>query len=58
MPPIPKPKKTKKLTVAKVQDAVNASIRRRDGHCVTCDMTCSGNLEASHFYAKGGSSII
>ena len=57
MKPIPKPtKKTKKITVTKVQDAVNAAIRRRDGHCVTADMTCCGNLEASHFYAKGGSS--
>ena len=56
MPVIPKPKKKKKLTVTKVQDAVNASIRRRDGYCVTGDMTCCGNLEASHFYAKGGSS--
>jgi hypothetical protein len=56
MKPIPKPKKSKKLTVTKVQDAVNAAIRRRDGRCVTGDMTCCGNMEASHFYAKGGSS--
>jgi len=49
-------KKTKRLTVVKVQNEVNAAIRRRDGHCVTGDITCSGNLEASHFYAKGGSS--
>lgn len=57
---IPKPKKKgkKKVTLTKVQSAFNAAIRRRDQRCVTCDLTCSGKLEASHFYARGGSSCL
>lgn len=39
-----------------MQSEVNSAIRRRDERCVTGDETCCGNLEASHFYAKGGSS--
>ncbi len=57
---IPKPKKKikNKMTVTKVQTAFNSAIRRRDQHCVTCDISCCGNLEASHFYARGGSSSL
>jgi len=52
---IPKPKrKPKKLTVNKVQDAVNHAIRLRDVYCINRDGTCSGRLEASHFFGKGG----
>jgi hypothetical protein len=49
-------KASKKLTVVKVQNEVNSAIRRRYFNCVTGDESCCGNLEASHFYAKGGSS--
>jgi len=48
-------KKAKKLTVLKVQNEVNAAVRRLEDHCVTGDESCKGILEASHFYAKGGS---
>lgn len=49
-------KKAKKLTVGKVQAAVNAAIRRRDGRCVVTDdkHPCAGVLTASHFYSVGG----
>ena len=50
----PKKKKAKKLTVTKVQDAVNYAIRMRDGVCINHDGTCNGRLEASHFFGKGG----
>jgi len=50
----PKKKKAKKLTVTKVQDAVNYAIRMRDGVCINQDGTCNGRLEASHFFGKGG----
>jgi uncharacterized DUF497 family protein len=51
----PKKRKTaKKLTTSKVQEIFNAAIRRRDGRCMTPEGPCSGNLECSHFYAKGG----
>ena len=50
----PKKKKKKKLTVTKVQDAVNYAIRLRDAGCINHDGTCKGNLEASHFFGKGG----
>lgn len=62
--PLPKPekkakakkKKAKKLTAAKVQVAVNAAIRRRDGECIVRDgkHECAGCLTASHFYSVGG----
>ena len=60
MKPIPKPKKSKKLTVTKVQDAVNAAIRRRDGRCMVRDHRheCAGVLTASHFFAVGGNSCL
>jgi hypothetical protein len=47
-----KKKKVKKITVSKAQEAFNASIRRRDGRCVTCGTT--QNLQASHVFAVGG----
>ena len=50
----PKKKKVKKLTVTKVQDAVNKAIRERDGQCINSDGSCCGRLEASHFFGKGG----
>lgn len=50
----PKKKKVKKLTITKVQDAVNYAIRKRDGGCINHDGTCCGRLEASHFFGKGG----
>lgn len=48
-----KPKKSKKakLTPAKVQPFFNTAIRRRDMHCVMTHSECSGNYEASHFFA-------
>ena len=54
----PAKKKVKKLTVTKVQDAVNKAIRERDGCCVVRDgrHECAGCLTASHFYPKGGCS--
>ncbi len=54
----PKKKKVKKLTVTKVQDAVNKAIRERDESCVVRDgrHTCAGILTASHYYAVGGNS--
>ena len=54
----PKKKKKKKLTVTKVQDAVNKAIRERDGECVVRDgrHSCAGCLTASHFYSVGGNS--
>ena len=54
----PKKKKVKKLSVAKVQDAVNKAIRERDETCVVRDgrHTCAGILTASHYYAVGGNS--
>ena len=59
---IPKPQKKvkakrpkkKKLTPAKVQAIFNTAIRRRDGGCVTNDVTCKGRLECSHFFTRGG----
>ena len=54
----PKKKKVKKLTVTKVQDAVNYAIRMRDGTCINHDETCKGNLEASHFFGKGGNGCL
>ena len=52
----PKPKKVKKLTVTKVQDAVNKAIRERDEICMVRDgrHTCAGVLTASHFHPVGG----
>ena len=54
----PKKKKVKKLTVTKVQDAVNKAIRERDETCIVRDgrHTCAGILTASHYYAVGGNS--
>lgn len=49
-------KKVKKLTVTKVQEAVNEAIRERDGRCVTCGTVENG--QASHFFARGGSSAL
>jgi len=49
-----KKRKVKKLSVSKVQDAVNHAIRLRDVYCINQDGTCSGRLEASHFFGKGG----
>lgn len=51
-------RKAKKLTVTKVQDAVNHAIRLRDVYCINQDGTCSGRLEASHFFGKGGNGSI
>jgi len=53
-------KKTKKLSVVKVQAAVNAAIRRRDGRCVVTDdkHPCAGHLTASHFYSVGGNGCL
>lgn len=66
--PLPKPekkakakkKKVKKLTAAKVQVAVNAAIRRRDGECIVRDgkHECAGCLTASHFYSVGGNGCL
>jgi len=51
----PKKKRAKKkLTVSKVQELFNAAIRRRDNCCMTAHSPCSGNLECSHFFARGG----
>lgn len=50
----PKKRKVKKLSITKVQDAVNHAIRLRDVYCINQDGTCSGRLEASHFFGKGG----
>ena len=54
----PKKKKVKKLSVAKVQDAVNKAIRERDETCIVRDgrHSCAGILTASHYYAVGGNS--
>jgi hypothetical protein len=54
----PKKKKAKKLTVTKVQDAVNKAIRERDEYCMIGDgvHTCKGILTASHYYPVGGNS--
>jgi hypothetical protein len=54
----PKKKKVKKLTVTKVQDAVNKAIRERDETCVVRDgrHQCAGVLTASHYHAVGGNS--
>ena len=54
----PKKKKVKKLTVTKVQDAVNKAIRERDEYCMIGDgrHPCKGILTASHYYAVGGNS--
>lgn len=49
-----KKRKVKKLSISKVQDAVNHAIRLRDVYCINQDGTCSGRLEASHFFGKGG----
>lgn len=56
----PKKKKAKRLTVAKVQEAVNKAIRERDGMCVVRDgrHECNGCLTASHFYPVGGNSAL
>lgn len=57
MPELKFPKKRKgpkKITVTKVQELFNAAIRRRDNCCMTAHSPCSGNLECSHFFAKGG----
>lgn len=43
-----------KIPIAKVQDAFNAAIRRRDGRCMIKDYEpCEGQLECSHFYSVG-----
>lgn len=54
----PKKKKAKKLSITKVQDAVNKAIRERDESCVVRDgrHSCAGILTASHYYAVGGNS--
>ena len=54
----PKKKKVKKLSVIKVQDAVNKAIRERDCDCVVRDgkHQCKGVLTASHFFSVGGNS--
>lgn len=54
----PKKKKVKKLSVVKVQDAVNKAIRERDEGCVVRDgrHSCAGVLTASHYHSVGGNS--
>ena len=56
----PKLKKVKerKLTVAKVQTAVNKAVRERDQFCRVQDgrHPCNGVLTASHFHSVGGHS--
>ena len=43
-----------KISLARVQEAFNAAIRRRDGRCMIKDYEpCDGQLEASHFYTVG-----
>ena len=51
-------KKIKKLSVAKVQAAVNKAIRDRDGFCMVQDGRhgCNGTLTASHYHSVGGNS--
>ena len=45
-----------KIPLAKVQEAFNAAIKRRDGCCKIRDYEpCSGELECSHFYTVGSS---
>lgn len=48
--------KEKKLSHAKVRDAVNKACRERDQFCVVHDgrHPCKGILTASHFFAVGG----
>lgn len=54
----PKPKKTKKLSVTKVQLEVNKAIRETEPYCRVRDGRhgCAGILTASHFFAVGGNS--
>jgi hypothetical protein len=54
----PKKKKVKKLSVVKVQDAVNKAIRARDETCIVRDgrHECAGVLTASHYHCVGGNS--
>ena len=48
-----------KISIAKVQDAFNAAIKRRDCRCVVRDFEpCAGNLECSHFYTVGANPTI
>lgn len=49
-----KQRKTRKLTISKVQMEFNAAIRRRDGACVMCHSEHAGPLQASHFFTVGG----
>ena len=51
--------KKKKLSVSKVQDAVNKAIRERDEYCRVPDgrHEHAGVLTASHFFAVGGCSV-
>lgn len=56
-----KPKaKGEKLSATKVQNAVNAAIRRRDGACMVRDgrHECAGCLTASHFFSRGGNGAL
>jgi hypothetical protein len=55
---IAKKKKVKKLSVTKVQAAVNKMIREHDERCIVRDgkHECCGMLTASHFYCIGGNS--
>lgn len=53
-----KKKKVKKLSVTKVQAAVNKAIRYRDEECMVRDgkHECNGCLTASHYHSVGGNS--
>ena len=45
-----------KIGIDKVQEAFNASIKRRDGRCMIRDHEpCCGDLECSHFFTVGSS---
>ena len=46
----------RKIPIAKVQEAFNAAIKRRDGRCMVRDYEpCEGELECSHFFTTGSS---
>lgn len=45
-----------KISLAKVQEAFNSAIKRRDMRCVIRDYEpCSGQLECSHYHTVGSS---
>lgn len=48
--------RTRKIPLAKVQEAFNSAIKRRDGRCMVRDYEpCCGELECSHFFTVGSS---